>query len=49
MAKKLIFGEHAKLTTFRLYSWEKALVRAYIKLIRKEKREEIERGIKNET
>lgn len=41
MSKNLIFGEKAKLVTIRLYSWEKALVKAYIKLIRDKKRKEI--------
>jgi hypothetical protein len=33
--KRAIFGEVAKNTTFKLYSWEKPLVKAYIQLIRK--------------
>lgn len=41
MSKNLVFGEKAKLVTMRLYSWEKALVKAYIKLIRDKKRKEI--------
>lgn len=41
MSKNLVFGEKAKLVTMRMYSWEKALVRAYLKLIRDKKRKEI--------
>lgn len=41
MSKNLVFGEKAKLVTVRMYSWEKALVRAYLKLIRDKKRKEI--------
>lgn len=41
MSKNLIFGEKAKCVTMRLYSWEKALVRAYVKMLRAKKREEI--------
>lgn len=41
MSKNLVFGEKAKNATFKLYSWEKALVRAYLKLIRDRKRQEI--------
>lgn len=41
MSKNLVFGEKAKNTTFKLYSWEKALVRAYLKLIRDRKKQEI--------
>lgn len=41
MSKNLVFGEKAKLVTIRLYSWEKALVRAYIKLLREQKKKEI--------
>ena len=41
MSKNLIFGEKAKLVTMRLYSWEKALVKAYIKVLRAKKRKEI--------
>ena len=42
MSKNLIFGEKAKLISFRLYSWEKALVKAYIKVLREKKKKEIE-------
>ena len=42
MSKNLIFGEKAKLISFRLYSWEKALVRDFIKKIREQKKKEIE-------
>lgn len=41
MSKNLVFGEKAKIVTLRLYSWEKALVKAYIKVLRAKKREEI--------
>lgn len=41
MSKNLIFGEKAKCVTMRLYSWEKALVKAYIKVLRMKKRKEI--------
>lgn len=41
MSKILIFGEKAKCVTMRLYSWEKALVKAYIKVLRAKKRKEI--------
>lgn len=33
--KKAIFGEIAKNVTIKLYSWEKPLVKAYIKQLRK--------------
>lgn len=33
--KKAIFGEVAKNTTFKLYSWEKEMVKNYLKTIRK--------------
>lgn len=39
MAKKLVFGEKAKITTMRLYSWEKKLVREYVLKLRKTKME----------
>lgn len=41
MSKNLIFGEKAKCVTMRLYSWEKALVKAFIKALRAKKRKEI--------
>jgi len=41
MSRNLIFGEHAKLITLRLYSWEKILVKEYIKLIREKKKKEL--------
>jgi len=47
MSKNLVFGEKAKNATFKLYSWEKALVRAYLKLIRDRKKQEI-RSTKND-
>lgn len=43
MPKQSIFGENAKLWTCRLYSWEKELVREYIKKIRVKKLKEIMR------
>lgn len=49
MSKNLVFGEKAKLVSFRLYSWEKALVRAFIKTIRAKKRKQIEKEKKNDT
>lgn len=42
MSKNLVFGEKAKNVTMKLYSWEKALVKAYIKVLRLKKRKEIE-------
>ena len=47
MSKNLVFGEKAKQVTIRLYSWEKALVKAYIKVLRIKKRKEIEKEKKN--
>lgn len=47
MSKNLVFGEKAKLVTIRLYSWEKALVKAYIKILRAKKKIEIEKEKKN--
>lgn len=47
MSKNLVFGEAAKLVTIRLYSWEKAPVKAYIKELRAQKRREIMKGGKN--
>lgn len=41
MSKNLVFGEKAKNYTFKLYSWEKVLVKAYIKLIREKKKKEL--------
>ena len=49
MSKNLVFGEKAKLVTMRMYSWEKALVRAYLKLIRDKKRIELEKEKKDVT
>ena len=43
MPKVSIFGENAKLISFRLYSWEKELVREFLKKIRDKKRKEIMR------
>ena len=47
MSKNLVFGEKAKNVTIKLYSWEKALVKAYIKVLRIKKRKEIEKEKKN--
>lgn len=47
MSKNLVFGERAKLVTMRLYSWEKLLVKAYIKTIRAKKKKELEKESKN--
>ena len=33
--KKAVFGEVAKNVTFKLYSWEKEMVKSYLKNIRK--------------
>lgn len=44
MSKNLVFGEKAKLVTIRLYSWEKALVKAYIKVLRDKRKKEIEKN-----
>ena len=41
MSKNLVFGERAKNVTMKLYSWEKALVKAYIKMLRDRKKKEI--------
>ena len=49
MPKGLIFGEPAKIKSIRLYSWEVKLVKEYIKNIRKQKRDELNKEIlKNE-
>lgn len=42
MSKNLVFGEKAKNVTMKLYSWEKVLVKAYIKVLRQKKRKEIQ-------
>lgn len=47
MSKNLVFGERAKLTTMRMYSWEKALVKAFLKKIRNRKRKELEKEKKD--
>lgn len=41
MSKNLVFGEKAKNVTMKLYSWEKALIKAYIKFLRDKKRKEL--------
>lgn len=41
MSKNLVFGEKAKNVTIKLYSWEKAIVKNFIKALRKQKKEEI--------
>lgn len=41
MSKNLVFGEKAKNVTIKLYSWEKVIVKNFIKAIRKQKKEEI--------
>ena len=43
MPKKPIFGENAKMYSCRLYSWEKELVREFIKKLRDKKRKEMMR------
>ena len=43
MPRVSIFGENAKLISFRLYSWEKELVREFLKKLRDKKRKEIMR------
>lgn len=45
MSKNLVFGEPAKAVTIRLYSWEKKLVKEFIKLLRKKKREELKNEV----
>lgn len=35
--RTLKFGEHAKICTIRLYSWEKNLVKEFLKKIREDK------------
>lgn len=47
MSRNLVFGEHAKNVTIKLYSWEKMLVKAYVKALRIKKRKEIEKEKKN--
>lgn len=42
MPRKSKYGENAKLTTFRLYSWEFELVRDFLKSERKKKLKELE-------
>ena len=44
MPKKPIFGEVAKMCSFRLYSWEKELVKLYIRKLRDKKRKELKKG-----
>lgn len=46
MSKNLVFGEKAKMCSIRLYSWEKTLVRNFIKKLREQKKQELERGQK---
>ena len=48
MSKNLVFGEKAKNVTIKLYSWEKALVKAYIKPLRAAKRLELGKEKKND-
>ena len=48
MSKNLVFGEKAKNVTIKLYSWEKALVKAYIKTLRAAKRLELGKEKKND-
>ena len=43
MSKNLVFGEKAKNHTIKLYSWEKSLVKEFLKKIRDKKRKEIRR------
>lgn len=43
MGRKPIFGEVATSTNFRLYSWEKQLVRDFIKKLREKLRKQLER------
>lgn len=42
MPRKSIFGENAQITTMRLYSWEKELVREFLKKIRQERKKKME-------
>lgn len=44
MPRKSKYGENAKLTTFRLYSWEFELVRDFIKQERLKKLKELEKN-----
>lgn len=44
MPKKPIFGEHAKMFSCRLYSWEKEQVKEFIKKLREKKKKQIKKG-----
>ena len=44
MPKKPIYGECAKMFSYRLYSWEKGPVKEFIKKLRIEKRKEYDRN-----
>ena len=48
MSKNLVFGEPAKLVTIRMYSWEKPLVKEFIKNLRIKKRKEIEKNVRKD-
>ena len=41
MGRKPLFGECAKAVTLRLYSWEKQLVKEFIKKIREKRRNKL--------
>lgn len=44
MPKKPIFGECAKLISFRLYSWEKEPVKIFIQKLRDKKKRQLKKG-----
>lgn len=43
MPKKPVFGECAKMFSYRLYSWEKEKVVDYIKKLREQKKKNLKR------
>lgn len=49
MGRKPIFNECAKLVTIRLYSWEKQLVKDFIKKLREKKRKQLKNGTRRRT
>lgn len=49
MPRKSIYGENAKLWTCRLYSWEKQLVKDFIKKLREKKRKQLKNGTRRRT
>lgn len=49
MPRKSIFGENAKLVTFRLYSWETQMVKDFINAERQKRKAKIKGERKNDT